>query len=70
MATISEKYRVNALAKDLGMKSKEVIDLLASHGRPGKSHMTVLEEQDLSIVFEYVTQGHQADLAEFFKFRF
>ena len=68
MATISEKYRVNALAKDLGMKSKEVIDLLASHGRPGKSHMTVLEEQDLSIVFEYVTQGHQADLAEFFKF--
>ena len=68
MATTGDnKYRVNALAKDLNVKSKEIIDLLAAHGMGNKSHMTALEGPELSIIFEYYTQQNQIDITAFFK---
>ncbi len=68
MATTGDnKYRVNALAKDLNVKSKEIIDLLAAHGMGNKSHMTALESAELSIIFEYYTQQNQIDITAFFK---
>ena len=68
MATTSDnKYRINALAKDLNVKSKDIIDLLAAHGMGNKSHMTALEGPELSIVFEYYTQQNQIDITAFFK---
>ncbi|MEG2118606.1 MAG: translation initiation factor IF-2 N-terminal domain-containing protein, partial [Clostridia bacterium] len=62
-----EKVRLNALAKELNMKGKDVIDLLSAHGFVGKSHMTALENDELSIIFEYVTQHNQSDITAFFK---
>lgn len=62
-----EKYRINALAKDLDIKSKDVIDILTESGHPGRSHMTSLEQEELSIIFEVVTQNNQADIESFFK---
>ncbi|OGO88169.1 MAG: translation initiation factor IF-2 [Clostridiales bacterium GWF2_36_10] len=62
-----EKYRINALAKDLDIKSKDIIDILTENGHPGRSHMTSLEEEELSIIFEVVTQNNQTDIAAFFK---
>ncbi len=68
MATTGDnKYRVNALAKDLNVKSKDIIDLLAAHGMGNKSHMTALEPAELSIIFEYYTQQNQIDITAFFK---
>ena len=67
MATI-EKYRINTLSKDLNVKSKDLITLLGDHGLTVKSQMTVLEEPELSVIFEYVTQNNQVDLTAFFKF--
>ncbi len=68
MATTGDnKYRVNALAKDLNVKSKDIIDLLAAHGMGNKSHMTALEPAELSIIFEYYTQQSQIDITAFFK---
>ncbi|MBQ3598737.1 MAG: translation initiation factor IF-2 [Clostridia bacterium] len=68
MATTGDnKYRVNALAKDLNVKSKDIIDLLAAHGMGNKSHMTALEGAELSIIFEYYTQQNQIDITAFFK---
>ncbi len=67
MATM-EKYRINTLSKDLGMKNKDLVQLLADHGMGGKSSMSVLEEPELSIIFEYVTQKNQTDITAFFKY--
>ncbi len=67
MATI-EKYRINTLAKDLNLKNKDLIQLLSDHGMPRRSSMSVLEEPELSIIFEYVTQKNQVDLTAFFKY--
>ncbi len=67
MATM-EKYRINTLSKDLGLKNKDLVQLLADHGMTGKSSMSVLEEPELSIIFEYVTQKNQTDITAFFKY--
>jgi translation initiation factor IF-2 len=61
-----EKYRINALAKDFNIKSKEIIDILTANGYPGRSHMTSLESDELSIIFEVITQNNQADITAFF----
>ncbi len=64
-----EKLRINSLSKDLGIKkSKDVIDLLASHGFAGKSAMSSLESDELSVIFEYYTQQNQVDITAFFKY--
>ncbi|MFA6730125.1 MAG: translation initiation factor IF-2 [Eubacteriales bacterium] len=62
-----EKIRVNALAKDFGVKSKEIIDFLGEHGYRGKSYMTSLETDELSLVFEHYTQKTQTNIEAFFK---
>lgn len=67
MATM-EKYRINTLAKDLNVKNKDLIQLLSDHGMPRRSSMSVLEEPELSIIFEYITQQNQVDLTAFFKY--
>jgi translation initiation factor IF-2 len=67
MATTSEKYRINALAKDFNLKSKDLITVLENAGFTGKTHMAVLEENELSIIFETLTQNNQVDITAFFK---
>lgn len=53
------KYRVHEVAKDLGVPSKDVIDLLAKHFKEPKKHMTALTEEELNIVFEHFTKKTQ-----------
>ena len=67
MATPADKYRINALAKDLGVKTKEITDLLSAAGKGQKSPMTALEPDELSLVFEHITQQHQVDIEAFFR---
>ena len=67
MATPADKYRINALAKDLGVKTKEITDLLSAAGKGQKSPMTALEPDELSLVFEHITQRHEVNIEEFFK---
>ena len=67
MATTSEKYRINALAKDLDVKSKDLITILDEAGFAGRTHMAVLDEAELSIIFETLTQRNQVDITAFFK---
>ncbi len=67
MATTSEKYRINALAKDLNIKSKDIITILDGAGYIGRTHMAVLDEEELSIIFETVTQQNPVDITAFFK---
>ena len=60
------KYPIHKVAKDFkhGSKelpSKEVMDILTQYGHPPKNHMQPLTEQELAIVFEYLTQHNQVD---------
>ncbi len=50
------KVRVHELAKVLDTNSKELIALLAEFGYEIKNHMSVLEEDQLDIIFEVFTQ--------------
>ena len=67
MATTSEKYRINALAKDFDLKSKDLITILDEAGFAGRTHMAVLDEAELSVIFETLTQRNQVDITAFFK---
>ncbi len=62
------KYRVHEVAKDLGVPSKEIINLLKENLNEEKKHMTALTEEELSYIFEYYTQKRQVkSFDEYFK---
>ena len=63
------KYPIHKVAKDFkkGTKeipSKEIMDILTQYNHPPKNHMQPLTDQELSIVFEYLTQRNQIDSIE------
>ena len=63
------KYPIHKVAKDFkrGAKelpSKEIMDILTQYGHPPKNHMQPLTDEELSIVFEYLTQHNQIDSIE------
>ncbi len=55
------KYRVSDVAKDFGVPSKEIVELLAKHFQPAKKSATALEENELDVIFEHYTQKHNTD---------
>ncbi|MEG1437172.1 MAG: translation initiation factor IF-2 N-terminal domain-containing protein, partial [Oscillospiraceae bacterium] len=55
------KYRVHEVAKDFDKPSKDIIDLLAKYFDDQKKHMTVLEDNELNIIFEHYTQNNQVE---------
>ena len=67
MAETSKKYKVGELAKDFGLKNKDVIDLFAKHGLAGKTHTSPLEDSEVSIFLEALTQKNQIDITAYFK---
>ena len=63
------KYRVHEVAKDFNIKSNIVVDLLQKHFDGQKKHMTVLEEDELDMIFETFTKEYEvSDLNEYFEF--
>ena len=63
-----EKYRVHEVAKDFGLPSKDIVDLLAKYFPDSpKKHMTALETQELSVIFEhFIGQSGNADFDALF----
>ena len=53
-----EKYRVHEVARDFGLQTKDIMEILAKYATAPKNHMQVLEDQELSIIFDYLTQHH------------
>ena len=63
------KYRVHEVAKDFNIKSNIVVDLLGKYFDGQKKHMTVLEEDELDMIFETFTKEYEvSDLNEYFEF--
>lgn len=58
------KYRVHEVAKDLGLQSKDIAQILTTYATTPKNHMQVLEERELAAVFESLTQNNQIDSIE------
>ncbi len=55
------KYRVHEVAKDFGLQSKEVVELLKKYFPTAKKSMTALEEDELDVIFDYLTQNNQVE---------
>ncbi len=62
------KYRVHEVAKDFGTTSKVISQILTDYLTPPKNHMQVLENPELDVIFEYMTQNNQVgSLEDIFK---
>ena len=61
------KYRIHEVAKDFNVTSKVISQILTDYIAPPKNHMQVLENDELDVIFEYLTQHNQvASLADIF----
>jgi translation initiation factor IF-2 len=71
--SLDQKYRVREVAKDFVLNgkpvgSKKVMELLSENGHPASSTSAALTDQELSLVFEALTQANQiASLEEVFQ---
>ncbi len=59
MAIVGNKYRVHEVAKDFGIPTKQVTEILTKYAETPKNHMQVLGDRELSLIFEYLTQHNQ-----------
>lgn len=55
------KYKVREVASDFGLSAKEVSAILKEYGTEPKSGMTSLQEDELDIVFDYLTQKNAVE---------
>ena len=58
------KYRVKEVAADFGMTPKEMSEIIGKFGEKPKSYTQALEDSQLNMVFEYMTQNHQISSLE------
>ena len=54
-----EKYRVHEVAKDFGLPTKTITEILTKYASAPKNHMQVLTDHELSVIFDYLTQHNQ-----------
>ena len=52
--SILVKYRVHEVAKDFKINSKDITKILTDYATAPKNHMQILEDDELSIIFEYL----------------
>ena len=51
-----EKYRVHEVAKDFGVPTKTITEILTKYASAPKNHMQVLTDRELSVIFDCLTQ--------------
>ncbi|MDO4749926.1 MAG: translation initiation factor IF-2 N-terminal domain-containing protein, partial [Eubacteriales bacterium] len=59
-----QKYRIHEVAKDFGVGSKTITQIMTDYVAAPKNHMQVLEDPELDIIFEFLTQTNQIDSLE------
>ncbi|MFR6085975.1 MAG: translation initiation factor IF-2 N-terminal domain-containing protein, partial [Oscillospiraceae bacterium] len=50
---------MHEVAKDFGVPTKQITEILTKYAETPKNHMQVLEDRELSLIFEYLTQHNQ-----------
>ena len=58
------KYRLKEVAADFGMAPKEIAEVMGKFFEKPKSNTQVLTEEELNVVFDYITQTHQIESLE------
>ena len=58
------KYRLKEVATDLGLKPKDIADVMAKFFEPAKSNTQVLTDEELDVIFDYLTQINQISSLE------
>ena len=53
------KYKISTLAKDLNIKSKDLLDLVTSLGMVDRKHSSVIESDEFNIILEALTSKAQ-----------
>ena len=61
---IENKYRVKDVATDFGKTTKEITEILTKYADTPKSSMQALNDKELSMIFEVITQNEQVDNME------
>ena len=59
MAAINQQFKLNKLAKDLGLKSKELVEILSQNGIEAKTTQKALEPNEFDILFDTLTRANQ-----------
>ncbi len=62
--SIELKYRVREVAKDFGLTSKDVSEIMTKYFTTPKNPMQILTEEELNLIFDYITLHHQIDSIE------
>ena len=55
------QFKINQMAKDMGLKSKTLTDLLADKGMGDVKSQKTLTEQEFNILFQAMTEANQVD---------
>ena len=55
------QFKVNQMAKDMGLKSKELTDLLASKGMGDVKSQKTLTEQEFNVLLQTLTKANQVE---------
>ena len=58
------KYRLKEVAADFELPVKEISEIISKFFEKPKSNTQVLTEEELNVVFDYVTKTHQIDSLE------
>ncbi len=56
-----QKYRLKELAADFGMAPKDIAEVMGKFFEKPKSNTQVLTEEELNVVFDYITQENQIE---------
>ena len=59
MAAMNQQFKITKLAKDLGLKSKELVEILAQNGIEAKTTQKALEPAEFDVLFESLTRANQ-----------
>ena len=54
-------YKLSEVAKDFGFSNKEISEILGKYLKAPRSNAQALNEEELNVVFESLTQTHQID---------
>ena len=58
---MNKKYKLNELAKDLGLASGKLVECLAALGGEPKKTVSSLTPEEVSFVFDFFTQQNQVE---------
>ena len=61
---MSIKYRLKEVATDFGMQPKQIAQIMEKFFEKPKSNTQVLTDDELNVIFDYITQTNQIESLE------